>query len=71
MRFRKFILARDNMGVPFSIRYKGADTFQTMIGAILTLCIRVLVISQCFMLFLDMVQMSDPLVRSYERPLYR
>ena len=71
MGFRDFLLARDDLGTPFSVTYKGSDTFPTIIGSLCTLGVKALVISQCIMLFISMVEMQEPMIRSYERPVYR
>ena len=71
MGFRDFLLARDDLGVPFSVTYKGNDTFPTIIGSLCTLGVKALVISQCIMLFISMIDMQEPMIRSYERPVYR
>jgi len=45
MGLRSFLVDRDDMGVPFSITYKGSDTFPTLIGGIFTIGIKCLVLS--------------------------
>ena len=65
MGFKEFILARDDLGVPFNISYKGSDTFPTSLGALCTMGIKALVLSQGAMLLISMVNMQDPLIRTY------
>lgn len=55
MGFRDFMLARDDLGAPFRITYKGSDTFPTALGAFFTVSMKGLVIAQCIMLLMSMV----------------
>ena len=69
MGFLSFLLSRDAMGHAFSINYKGNDTFPTFCGAILTVAIQVLTLVQLLKLSIEMLEMSEPSIQSYERPL--
>ena len=69
MGFLSLLISRDAMGHAFSINYKGADTYQTACGAILTLAIQLLTLVALVKLTLEMVEMSEPNIQSYERPL--
>ena len=70
MSFTSLLLSRDMLGHPLSINYKGSATFKTILGAILSIGIQVLVLIQLIQLTIDMVQMNDPIILSYSRPLY-
>ena len=70
MGFKSFLLSRDILGHPLSINYKGQAKFNTLLGAFLSIGIQVLVLIQLIQLTIDMVQMNDPIILSYSRPLY-
>ena len=69
MGFLSFLLSRDAMGHAFSINYKGKDTYPTLCGAFLTMAIQVLTLVQLVKLSVEMIEMSEPNIKSYERPL--
>ena len=69
MGLLSLLISRDAMGHAFSINYKGADTYQTACGAMLTLAIQLLTLVSLVKLTLEMVEMSEPNIQSYERPL--
>ena len=65
-----FLLSRDMLGHKIQINYKGNATFNTKLGALMSIFIQVLVLFQLIQLTIDMVQMNDPTILSYNRPLY-
>ena len=69
MGLLNFLISRDAMGHVFSINYKGADTFQTALGGVLTLIIQLLTLVSLLKLTIEMIEMSEPNIQSYERPL--
>ena len=70
MGFMSFLLSRDMLGHDLSITYKGETTFNTKLGAFLSIAVQVLVLIQLIQLTIDMLQMNDPTILSYNRPLY-
>ena len=69
MGLLSFLLSRDAMGHAFSINYKGNGAYPTLCGAILTIAIQVLTLFQLVKLSTEMIEMSEPNIQSYERPL--
>ena len=69
MGLLSFLLSRDAMGHAFSINYKGNGAYPTLCGAILTIAIQVLTLVQLVKLSTEMIEMSEPIIQSYERPL--
>lgn len=53
-----------------TINYKGEQTYNTKLGAFFSIGIQVLVLVQLAQLTIDMINMNDPAILSYERPLY-
>lgn len=70
MGFVSFLLARDILGHPLSVNYKGQNKFNTKLGAFLSIGIRTLVLVQLVQLAIEMFYMTDPDVFSFSRPLY-
>lgn len=70
MGFLSFLLARDNLGHPVTLNYKGNDNHPSCCGAILTISIKIMVLFYCLQEASEMVSMGNPAVQSYERPLY-
>ena len=66
-----FLMSRDVLGHPLSVNYKGSDTFQTKLGAFISICVKALVLTQLILKLLDTVNMSDPSILAYERPIYQ
>ena len=71
MGFASFLLGRDTMGHAFSINYKGNGSYQTPLGACITIIIQVLALIQCLQQSRSMIEMTDPLIQSYKRSMYR
>ena len=61
----KFLRDRDNFGFLFSLNYKGDETHQTYLGAIVSLAIKVVVLLQLINLMIAMIQMSEPAIIAY------
>ena len=70
MGFMSLFLSRDMLGHPLTINYKGDTNFNTKLGAFLSIGIQVMVLYILIDLTIDMIQMNDPSILSYKRPLY-
>ena len=70
MGFLKFILAQDAMGHRIGINYKGKDAHTTYVGAIATMLIFVFVLVQLIESVKDLVDMENPNILSFMRPIY-
>ena len=65
-----FLLARDTLGYPFQVFYKGKASHETIVGAIVSICIKVLVLTQLIQKTISLVNMTEPTIQSYVRPIY-
>ena len=70
MKLLSIIMARDQLGHPISVNYEGNKAFQTKLGAFLTMAIQGLVLAFLAMTTIDLVNMNDPSIISYARPIY-
>ena len=66
-----FLMSRDVLGHPLSVNYKGSDTFQTKLGAFISISVQALVLTQLILKLLDLIEMNDPSILAYERPIYQ
>ena len=71
MGFLKFILARDVLGHPITINYKGEDTYKTKVGAFLSIGVQVMVLIFLAMKVIALIDMSDPNILIQDRPIYK
>ena len=65
-----FILGRDSLGHPLRINYKGNQEHPSFLGAFISITITVLVTVQLLHKLTELLDMSDPSIQSYERPIY-
>ena len=56
----KFLVNRDAFGQPVQVAYKGHETYNTMLGGILTLLMQVMTMAYIFTSALELVLMEDP-----------
>ena len=70
MGFLKLLLGRDQMGYEPKLTYMGNQQYRTKLGAVLTLLVQLLVIMQLIKQLVKLVEMSEPNVHSYQRPMY-
>lgn len=66
----KFLLSQDMLGHPLSLNYRGDSEYNTKLGAIISIAVRVIVLAQMVQLGIAMFAMTDPSILSYARPLY-
>ena len=71
MGLLSFLLGLDKLGHSLTVTYKGNETHPTILGAIFTITIQVLVIIKLVNKSTSLISMSDPSIQSYERPLYQ
>ena len=65
------MLGQDKLGYPVTLKYKGNDSHPTILGALLSIGIKIMVLVYLTQLFLEMVTMNEPEIQSYERPFYK
>ena len=58
--FTKFLLNRDTFGQPVQVAYKGRETYNTILGGILTLLMQGMTLAYIFTSSLELVLMEDP-----------
>lgn len=58
------------LGHPLSVNYQGKTTFNTKLGALVSIGVRVIVLAQMVQLAIAMFAMTDPTILSYARPLH-
>ena len=67
--FGKRLRSVDIFGHPINLQYKGSASYQSLLGAVLTLAVYALT----FVLFIkgikEVIMMQDPELTSYEKPL--
>ena len=68
--FVGFLLKRDYLGHPVTLNYKGLSDHPTLLGATLTIMIKVMVLVYLVQESIVLINMNDPKVQVYERPLY-
>ena len=71
MGLLKFIRDRDNFGFLFNLNYKGDEMYQTYLGAVSTISIKVIVLLQLINLAIALYDMSEPAIRTYQRPMLK
>ena len=70
MGFLKFLLARDSLGHNISINYQGSDKYNTIVGSIISMSIHMLVLVQLATKMVALINMTDPQITSFSRPIY-
>ena len=65
-----FILRRDSLGHPLAINYKGNEEHPSFLGAFISITIHLLVSVQLLYKLIELLDMSDPSIQSFERPIY-
>ena len=71
LRFFRLLLKLDHLGHKFSLNYKGEETYQTLIGALLTIVSMVLVGILLVLKATEVIDMKDPTVQVYSRSIYK
>lgn len=59
-KFTDFLLDRDSLGQTYTIQYKGRTSYATLPGAMLSMIIKLLVITQLIRLSISLINMYDP-----------
>ena len=68
--FKEFFLGRDILGHSISINYRGNTSYNTYLGALLTIGVQMLVLVQLVQKSIDLYSMEDPNVTIMSRPIY-
>ena len=71
LRFFRVLLKLDHLGHKFSLNYKGEETYQTKLGALLTIASTVLVGILFVLKATEVIEMKDPTVQVYSRSIYK
>ena len=71
MRFslQRLIRSFDDFGHPITLTYKGEETYQSCLGGLLTFFVSAFTLAMAATKIQSVVQMSDPIVTSFSRPL--
>ena len=71
MKFRFFNILRsfDDFGHPMSLTYKGEETFQTSLGGLLSIAVRVLTLIMAIKAAVEVFMMYEPKINSLAKPL--
>ena len=69
MKFRSILMSRDLLGHPLSVNYKGSEAFPTKLGAFISIGIQGLVLVFLALRLIALIEMADPNIISYERPI--
>ena len=67
LRFLRLLRSIDRLGHKFSLNYEGKDTYQTMLGTLLTIATTTLVGILFVNKITEVVQMNDPILQVYSR----
>ena len=68
--FWKFLLSRDLLGRANSINFKGEDSYNTKVGAVISVGIFIIVLIQLIGKTVDLTDMRDPSILQYSRLIY-
>ena len=68
--FWKFLLSRDLLGRANSINFKGEDSYNTKVGAVLSIGILIIVLIQLIKNSVNLTDMRDPSILQYSRLIY-
>ena len=60
MGFASFLLGQDTLGHAFSFSYKGNKTYETPLGAFISITIKILVLINCVQHLISLIEMKDP-----------
>ena len=73
MRFSlmRLLVSFDQFGYNFKLTYKGEDTYQTRLGGLCTFILKVITLIMMVVHAKSMIEMDDPKIISYARPLTR
>ena len=63
------LMSRDLFGHPISLNFKGSEAFPTKLGAFISIGIQGLVLVFLALKLIAMVDMADPQIISYQRPI--
>ena len=65
----RLLVSFDQFGYNFKLSYKGEETYQTRLGGFCTFILKVLTLIMIVMHTKSMIEMDDPKIISYARPL--
>ena len=68
-KFGAFLRHRDSFGHPVQVTYKGIETHNTILGAILSVLVKGLTLVMTSIAITELVLMKEPKISSYEKPL--
>jgi len=60
---------RDELGHPIQLTYKGEDTHQSMLGALVTIAVQIFTLVVAIKSLQEVALMEDPEIVSYARPM--
>ena len=66
---RRLLRSLDDFGHPTNLTYKGEETYQSCLGGIITLVVSAFTIGMAVVKMQSVVDMSDPIITSFPRPL--
>lgn len=71
MRFsiKRFVRGLDDFGHPIQVNYKGEETFQSLLGSVLTIVVQVLTVINIVRAIKEITLMQEPQIESYEVPI--
>ena len=67
----RLLVSFDQFGHNFKLSYKGEDTYQTRLGGLCTFILKVITLIMIVVQTKSMIEMDDPKIISYTRPLTR
>ena len=70
MGLRNLLLSQDKLGHSIGVNYKGNEKFSTLLGAALSILITIMVLVQFLQKSIALVEMSEPTIQTYDRPIY-
>ena len=69
MKFASFLRGRDSFGHTVKLVYRGSETYNSVIGGIMTLLVKALTLVLIIQAFEELFFMKDPLITNYHKPL--
>ena len=67
--FLRILPSLDNFGHSFALTYKGSEAYQTKLGGLCSLLIKVMTLIMFIVTCKSMILMEDPAIASFSRPL--
>ena len=69
LRIASLVRGLDNFGHSIKVNYRGEESFNSLFGGALTIVVYSLTLVMVMSAIKEMIQMNDPILSEYSRPL--